>query len=439
MIEQGTDHVWLDATGLEHFAERFPTINADLAAAGLDPRTDWLPVAPAAHHQCGGIVTDLSGATSLPGLWAAGETSCSGVHGANRLASNSLLEGMVFGPRAIEAVADGVRGPRRSGAMRAVLGFDADDPSTMRIGGVQLEVPMSSTATATHEPGDAEIAALRARLQQAMSTEAGVQRHRDAVAGGDRGVGRDGEELPGAAGGEQHVARPHVVHLSVGGDRAHARALAVLEDQVEGEGVLVQHRGGQADRGDQGTLDLRSRGGPARVHHACDRVPALPRQLQVAAFVAVELGAERDQLLDAARALVHQHADRVDVAQPGACGDRVGEVQVDLLRVARQRRGDAPLRPACGREVETALGDDAGAQSVGLGGLHRGGQAGDAGAEHEQVELVVGHEADPPLPPGAAARLSMSRAPLKRTAPKSRTGPATSSTATSVSGSATST
>jgi L-aspartate oxidase len=196
MIEQGTDHVWLDATGLEHFAERFPTINADLVAAGLDPRTDWLPVAPAAHHQCGGIVTDLSGATSLPGLWAAGETSCSGVHGANRLASNSLLEGMVFGPRAIEAVADGVRGPARSGAMRAVLGFDADDPSTMRIGGQHLLVPMPELATSGAGAdsvdgrvdgrglGDDEVAALRARLQQAMSTEAGVQRSAESLARG---------------------------------------------------------------------------------------------------------------------------------------------------------------------------------------------------------------------------------------------------------------
>jgi L-aspartate oxidase len=196
MIEQGTDHVWLDATGLEHFAERFPTINADLVAAGLDPRTDWLPVAPAAHHQCGGIVTDLSGATSLPGLWAAGETSCSGVHGANRLASNSLLEGMVFGPRAIEAVADGVREPARSGAMRAVLGFDADDPSTMRIGGQHLLVPMPELATSGAGAdsvdgrvdgrglGDAEVSALRARLQQAMSTEAGVQRSAESLARG---------------------------------------------------------------------------------------------------------------------------------------------------------------------------------------------------------------------------------------------------------------
>ena len=79
--------------------------------AGLEPATDWLPIAPAAHYHCGGVVTDLHGATTLPGLWAAGEVACTGVHGANRLASNSLLEGMVFGPRVIEAIASRHRRP----------------------------------------------------------------------------------------------------------------------------------------------------------------------------------------------------------------------------------------------------------------------------------------------------------------------------------------
>jgi L-aspartate oxidase len=178
----GTDHVWLDATGLEHFAERFPTITADLTAAGLDPSRDWLPVAPAAHHQCGGILTDLDGATSLAGLWAAGETSCSGVHGGNRLASNSLLEGMVFGPRAVEAIAGGAVGPRPTGAMRAVLGGGDDPEGGLRIEGRPFEVDgvvavtaagpaLSSGATPRVVADD-----VRRSLQQAMSTGAGVLR-----------------------------------------------------------------------------------------------------------------------------------------------------------------------------------------------------------------------------------------------------------------------
>jgi L-aspartate oxidase len=179
MVERGSEHVWLDATGLEQFDERFPTIHADLIAAGLDPRTDWLPVAPAAHHQCGGIVTDLHGATSLPGLWAAGETSCTGVHGANRLASNSLLEGMVFGPRAVEAIVAGVDGPEPTGAMRAVLPADgpAIDPGDeLRIGGVRLELAEPARGVAGAAWRSLPAAELRARLQQQMSVDAGVLR-----------------------------------------------------------------------------------------------------------------------------------------------------------------------------------------------------------------------------------------------------------------------
>jgi len=182
MIEQGTENMWLDATGLDHFSERFPTINADLVSAGLDPTVDFLPVSPAAHHQCGGIVTDLNGATSLPGLWAAGETSCSGVHGANRLASNSLLEGMVFGPRAVESIADGVDGPQPSGAMRAVtdaIARGSVDADTLVIGGVSLELRALPTDAARAD--DPDPASLRAGLQRAMSTHAGVMRSADSL------------------------------------------------------------------------------------------------------------------------------------------------------------------------------------------------------------------------------------------------------------------
>ena len=127
MADQGTDHLWLDATGLERFPQRFPTIAASLASIGLDPETDWLPIAPAAHHLSGGVVTDLWGATALPGLWAVGEVACTGVHGANRLASNSLLEGMVFGARLAERIASPHHDPEASGALRAVLGGEPLD------------------------------------------------------------------------------------------------------------------------------------------------------------------------------------------------------------------------------------------------------------------------------------------------------------------------
>lgn len=95
-----------------HFPEAFPTVYAACLAAGLDPRSAPIPVAPACHYHMGGILTDADGATDLPGLYAAGECASSGVHGANRLASNSLLEAAVFGARAGRAAA------RRTGVLR---------------------------------------------------------------------------------------------------------------------------------------------------------------------------------------------------------------------------------------------------------------------------------------------------------------------------------
>jgi L-aspartate oxidase len=101
MRETGAEHVWLDARhfGEEKWRTRFPTILAICRSHGVDPVTDLVPVAPACHYASGGVAIDLDGQSSLPGLFACGEAACSGVHGANRLASNSLLEGVVFARR----------------------------------------------------------------------------------------------------------------------------------------------------------------------------------------------------------------------------------------------------------------------------------------------------------------------------------------------------
>ena len=101
MQAEGLQHVWLDARGLgrERLERRFPSIVARCRQAGVDPVTDPIPVVPAAHYASGGVRTDLRGRTSVPGLYACGEVACTGVHGANRLASNSLLEGLVFAGR----------------------------------------------------------------------------------------------------------------------------------------------------------------------------------------------------------------------------------------------------------------------------------------------------------------------------------------------------
>ncbi|MFF0535931.1 L-aspartate oxidase [Streptomyces coelicoflavus] len=109
MQEQGAEHMYLDARhfGADMWERRFPTILAACRAHGIDPVTEPVPVAPAAHYASGGVRTDPHGRTTVPGLYACGEVACTGVHGANRLASNSLLEGLVYAERIAADVAAG--------------------------------------------------------------------------------------------------------------------------------------------------------------------------------------------------------------------------------------------------------------------------------------------------------------------------------------------
>ena len=104
IVSTQADFVLLDLTAnsAQEIAARFPTIYATCVAYGIDPAQEPIPVSPAAHYMMGGIHTDLNGATNVPGLLACGECACTGVHGANRLASNSMLEGLVFGIRTVE-------------------------------------------------------------------------------------------------------------------------------------------------------------------------------------------------------------------------------------------------------------------------------------------------------------------------------------------------
>jgi L-aspartate oxidase len=161
--ERGLDHLWLDATGIDRFPQSFPTIWRACQSVGLDPRRDLLPVAPAAHYLSGGVCTDLDGASSLPGLWACGEAACSGVHGANRLASNSLLDGLVFAGRAVAAIASGKQGADPTGVMRGVEPF----------------VPVTAPPVSPLAEGAAPI---RSRLQRRMTTGAGVLRSAESLA-----------------------------------------------------------------------------------------------------------------------------------------------------------------------------------------------------------------------------------------------------------------
>ena len=160
------DHVFLDATHMgTDFYERFPSITESCRAAGIDPATDRIPVAPAAHYACGGIPADLDGVTEMPALFAIGEVTCTGVHGANRLASNSVTEGIVAGTRVGGAL-------RRSLPTPVEIASDAgrsyDAPLRNPAQRVELRSIMSSHAGVLRTPWGLE-GALR-QLQVLAST-----------------------------------------------------------------------------------------------------------------------------------------------------------------------------------------------------------------------------------------------------------------------------
>jgi L-aspartate oxidase len=161
----GADHVYLDARhlGNDFLEQRFPTIVASTRAAGVDPATELIPVAPAAHYASGGVRTDLHGRTSIPGLYACGEVACTGVHGANRLASNSLLEGLVFARRIADDIA-------------------RDLP------------PQADPATRPAVPSWVASPAIRGELQRAMTRGAGVLRSADSLASTAKELTRLGEQ-----------------------------------------------------------------------------------------------------------------------------------------------------------------------------------------------------------------------------------------------------
>lgn len=122
--------VYLDVRHLERFAERFPHIARICADFSIDVRKDLIPVRPTAHYMVGGIVTDLDGTTNIPGLYACGEAASSGVHGANRMASNSLLEGLVFGRRAGEAAGSNAANDARSPIVHRMAHRNEKSPRT---------------------------------------------------------------------------------------------------------------------------------------------------------------------------------------------------------------------------------------------------------------------------------------------------------------------
>lgn len=165
MHKTNSEHVYLDMTAKnEGFVEkRFPRIYATCASYGLDLASDVAPVCPAAHYMMGGVKTDLWGRTSLPGLYAAGETADTGVHGANRLASNSLLEGLVFGARSGQAMIKDAPVKKRQAA--GLPGSPAPKPGN---------APAPNTPAA--KPGQPVVAAALTKIRDIMWRQVGILR-----------------------------------------------------------------------------------------------------------------------------------------------------------------------------------------------------------------------------------------------------------------------
>jgi L-aspartate oxidase len=185
MAVSNTDHVWLDLRHLpdELVYERFPTIARELRRRGLDLANDLIPVAPAAHYFIGGIAAATDGRTGMPGLLALGEAACTGVHGANRLASNSLLEGLVFGTEA-------------AGLLHALGRPQPVDPDRIDLSAIATDIL----------PGDrAAIDAAVDEIQRVMSQHVAVVRSADGLQAAAADVARLTQALE-TAGGNDRVA-----------------------------------------------------------------------------------------------------------------------------------------------------------------------------------------------------------------------------------------
>lgn len=224
MREAGTDHVYLDCRhlGADFLEQRFPSIVARCRELGFDPATELLPVAPAQHYASGGVRTDLRGRTSLEGLYACGETSCTGVHGANRLASNSLLEGLVFARR----VADDLTG---------------------RLGAGELP---ETTPVELHGPVELVRAKRRGEIQRAMTAGSGTVRSATSLAGTETVLSAIAERAERHAakkqGGPKSWETTNLLHLGraltyAAGLRAETRGGHVREDFPDRDDARFLH------------------------------------------------------------------------------------------------------------------------------------------------------------------------------------------------------
>lgn len=257
MRETGADHMFLDARhfGAKMWEHRFPTILAACRSHGIDPVTEPVPVAPAAHYASGGVRTDLLGRTSVPGLYACGEVACTGVHGANRLASNSLLEGLVFAERIAADIAERFSlgglpqrepGPvdrdapgGRTGDPRPAPPGDplpagpGGNPATGSGGGVPADPPGSTLL----DPGGGGVPlpdpSARYEIQRIMSRGAGVLRSAESLAGAAAALAAIGAAARQTPLGEGRAAGPCVESWETANLLLVARVLVAAAEERE--------------------------------------------------------------------------------------------------------------------------------------------------------------------------------------------------------------
>ncbi|MGH8774258.1 MAG: L-aspartate oxidase [Jiangellaceae bacterium] len=184
MAETGAEHVWLDARHLggAFLEQRFPTFVARCRGLGFDPATHLVPVAPAQHYASGGIRTDLRGRSTLTGLYACGEVSCTGVHGANRLASNSLLEGLVFGHRIAGDLAEALPPQAQPVERAGAAGLIAPDARLFVQGAMTAGAGVVRTASSLATAADCITGLVDERSTEDPTTEAWETANLHAVA-----------------------------------------------------------------------------------------------------------------------------------------------------------------------------------------------------------------------------------------------------------------
>jgi L-aspartate oxidase len=200
---------WLDAREIEDFPARFPGITSILARHGLDPSRDPLPVAPALHYAMGGVRTDLEGRSTLAQLWAVGEVASTGVHGANRLASNSLLEGLVFADRAGHALAAGQQGSTAAGQQgggaagqqRSGAAGQRDDRTEewWNDGRAEEAAGLPDGPLQQETGADSGCEEIRRTMRDLMTTNVGVQRTEASLLHAEQQLARLTRETPPAA------------------------------------------------------------------------------------------------------------------------------------------------------------------------------------------------------------------------------------------------